>query len=189
MSRTKKYNKKSRTKKNNKKSRNFRKKRISGGTDVNFLRKLRDRSKTGKTRTVRDYAPQREIKRITNPNGHSRFNRSGRNYYVAEQVDTPTWKENGYITDNKYGPSEEGLYAGPSIKYGTMSAVPHGKDGTILYTTGDVYTGNFVKGKREGTGKLTIKEGPTYEGEWKDDKFVEFTDWKNANKNNSKTVL
>jgi hypothetical protein len=208
MSRTKKYNKKSRTKKNNKKSRTFRKKRLSGGVDVSFLKKLRDSSKTGKTRTIRDSTPDRERKRTINPNGFSRFNRFGRRLVtqndndmperiiitppktIREKPKTPTWEDNGFITDNKFGPSEEGLYAGPSIKYGTMGpAIPHGKDGTILYPSGHVYTGDFVKGQREGTGKLTIKEGPTYEGEWKDDKFVEFTDWKNANKNNSKTVL
>jgi len=181
MSKTKKYNKKSGTKKNNKKSRTFRKKTLSGGQD-NFVKKLRERTRT---RTNRYSTPEgRIIKRTINPNGPIRFNRSGRSYVA------PTWEENGYITDNNFGPSQEGLYAGPSIKYGTMgAAIPHGKDGKILYTTGDVYTGDFVKGKREGTGKLTIKEGPTYEGDWKDDKFVEFTDWKNANKNNSKTVL
>ena len=69
------------------------------------------------------------------------------------------------------------------------TSIPHEKDGKILSTNGDVYTGDFVKGKSEGTGKLIIKEGPASEGEWKDDKFVAFTDWKNANKNKSNSVL
>ena len=176
MSRTKKYNKKSRTKKNNKKYRNFRKKTLSGGmdcnyNDCNYVKKLRE-----KTRINRDSAPGRpRINRTINPNGPS-------SYYVAQQVEPPppNWKDNGYITDNKYESNKKGLYAGPSIKYGTMgTAIPHGKDGKFLYKNGDVYTGDFFKGKREGTGKLTLKEGPTYEGDWKDDKFVPFTDWKN----------
>lgn len=182
------------TKKRCKNCRTFRKRKAHGGQSKGFVKTLR-----GKTRRVP--TPERQIRRTINPNGVNRFNRSGRIYAVdnsrvaterhvvvtppkstREKPKTPTWEDNGFITDNAFGPSKEGLYAGPSIKYGSQLAVPHGKDGTILYPTGHTYTGDFVKGKREGTGKLTILKGPTYEGDWKDDKFTQFIEWKNQNK-------
>jgi len=145
--------------------------------DCNYVKKLRE-----KTRINRDSIPGIPKKKSspTKSRINQTINSNGLSNYVAQQAEPPpTWKESGYITDN-YGPSKKGLYTGPSIKYGTIGEkIPHGKDGTILYKNGDVYTGDFNKGKREGTGKLTIKEGPTYEGDWKADKFVEFTDWKN----------
>lgn len=176
MSKTKKYGKKTKT---------FRKRKIRrGGT---FVAKLR-----GKTRRVPTPERERPIRRTVNPNDSNRFSR---NYVepferttvitpprtTREKPSTPTWQDNGFMTDNRYGPSKEGLYAGPSIKYGSRSAVPHGKEGTILYPTGDTYTGDFMKGKREGTGRLTIKGGPSYEGDWKDDKFSDFVEWKKSN--------
>jgi hypothetical protein len=67
--------------------------------------------------------------------------------------------------------------------------VPHGKDGTIVYSTGHVYKGDFNNGMREGLGTLKIKEGkmtgPSYTGEWKEDKFVPFMEWKKQNKKQS----
>jgi hypothetical protein len=116
---------------------------------------------------------------IRNPNGTSRFNRSGRTYVEAPKViQTDPDK---FMVDSKFGPSNESLYVGPSIREGD-NKIPHGKDGTIVYSTGHVYKGDFKQGKREGYGTLTIKEGkikgPTYEGEWKDDKFVPFVDYK-----------
>lgn len=161
------------SKKRSKKSNTFRKRKLRrGGQSTGLVAKLR-----GKTRRVPTPERERPIRRTVNPNGSNRFNRSGRSYVPLEN---PTWQDNGLITDNAYGPSKEGLYAGPSIKYGSRQAIPHGKEGTILYTTGDIYTGDFVKGKREGTGKLTIKGGPTYEGDWKDDKFSDFVEWKKS---------
>ena len=63
---------------------------------------------------------------------------------------------------------------------------PQGKEVTIVYPSGHIYTGDFNKGKREGTGALTIKDGPIYEGEWKEDKFVPFIKWKKDNKKDNK---
>uniref|UniRef100_A0A6C0E129 Uncharacterized protein n=1 Tax=viral metagenome TaxID=1070528 RepID=A0A6C0E129_9ZZZZ len=176
----------SNTKKRSKQSKTFRKRKLRrGGT---FVAKLR-----GKTRRAPTPERERLIRQTVNPNG-SRFSRSGRTYVESfertnvitpprptrEKPSTPTWQDNGLMTDNAYGPSKQGLYAGPSIKYGSRPAIPHGKDGVIVYPTGDTYTGDFVKGKRQGTGRLTIKEGPTYEGDWKDDKFSEFVEWKKS---------
>lgn len=180
-----------RTKKRNRKLKTAKRRRRVGGTDTGFVGKLRKK-------TRRNPSPQSERRRIINPNkrdsnGRDRFSsRYGRNYYltqasVAEEVPSvatpPTWQDNGLITDNEFGPSKEGLYAGPSIKYGTSPAIPHGKDGMVLYPTGHAYTGDFVKGLREGMGKLKIQHGPTYEGEWKNDKFTKFTEWKESKKN------
>ena len=40
---------------------------------------------------------------------------------------------------------------------------PHGQ-GTMKYTNGDVYTGNFTHGIPEGQGKMTYADGNVYEG-------------------------
>jgi hypothetical protein len=185
------------TKKHNKKSRTFRKRRHYGGTETGFVKTLR-----GKTRRISSETERKKEERmkIRNPNGKNRFNRSGRTY-VAQALpeirivvtppkstrknlkSPPTWQDNGLIVDNTFGPSKEGFYAGPSsIKYGMEKAVPHGKNATVLYPTGHIYRGEFNRGVREGTGALTIKDGnitgPTYEGEWKDDKFVPFLEYK-----------
>jgi hypothetical protein len=174
------------TKKRNQKSKTSKKRRRVGGTDTGFVGKLRQ-----KTRRIHRNKPESERRQIINPN---RRNRSDRYASFLPQVVTPpkatretikspTWQDSGFITDNEFGPSKEGFYAGPSIKYGTISAIPHGKDGTILYPTGHVYTGDFVKGLREGMGKLQIQHGPIYEGEWKNDKFTKFIEWKENKKN------
>jgi len=198
------YKTKNRTKKRSKicktcrKRSALRRRKSVGGTETGFVKGLR-----GKTKTMRRINPmsEREKRRTVNPNGINRFNRSGRTYAVdsltflpkdgiistpprvtRENLKSPTIEVSELMTDNQYGPSKQGLYAGPSIKYGSQPAIPHGKEGTIMYPTGDVYVGDFVKGRREGTGKLIIKQGPTYEGEWKDDKFSEFVEWKAQNK-------
>ena len=45
--------------------------------------------------------------------------------------------------------------------------MPHGQ---VKETTegGDSYEGEFVQGKRQGTGKLTLSSGRIYEGQFKD---------------------
>jgi len=189
---------KAKTRKHYKKRKTFRKRRQSGGVETGFVNKLRKQTRKVTTNSSRDRPKRQPI----NPNGVSRFNRSGRDYYVAQstgdsatrfptipstnatrkQEAKPEWKDSGLMTLNDYGPGKQSMYLGPSTQYGTESAIPHGKDGTVIYATGDVYSGDFVKGKREGTGALHVKEGPKYEGEWRDDKFVEFTDWKSTEK-------
>lgn len=51
---------------------------------------------------------------------------------------------------------------------------PHGV-GTYVWHTGETYTGEWVKGLRDGKGVLTIKlqgRDSTVSGRWKDDKFI-----------------
>jgi hypothetical protein len=93
----------------------------------------------------------------------------------------PKFRDNGFMVDNKFGPNEEGFYSGPSVIRGNTK-LPHGKDGVILYSSGHIYQGDFNKGKREGTGRFIVNDGPKYEGEWKDDKFVPFIEYKSQNK-------
>ena len=170
------------SRKNYKKHRTQRKRKLRRG--AGFTENLR-----GKTRKVN----ANEQRRITiNPNGRNRFNRSGRSYVISNQPieRANEWKESKVLVTN-YGPSQSAFYSGPGMQndylYHTQKTqpIPHGKDGTLVYSTGHVYKGDFNKGKREGFGTLTIKEGktkgPTYEGEWKDDKFVPFIEWKKEN--------
>jgi len=185
------------TKKNNKKPKTFKKRKINGGVSKGFVNNLRQKTR----RMPRN---ERDPRTTTDSTGRNRFNRN-RRYYVSditsslhertlsspptisrEKVQSPVWQDNGIITDNQFGPSKEGFYAGPSIKYGSRDPIPHGKEGTILYPSGHIYTGDFVRGLREGQGKLKIKEGPTYEGVWKNDKFTDFTEWKEENKKKNK---
>jgi hypothetical protein len=174
----------SKTKKRNKKIRTFKKRRHFGGHPGDgFVKNLR-------SKTRRNPSPQRERRQIINPNGRSTFNRFGRSYVVSTQPPEikNEWKEHKYAVSNKYGPNESSFYAGPALEnsylYETQGTqpIPHGKDGTVVYSTGHVYKGDFNQGKREGYGTLQVKEGkingPTYEGEWKDDKFVPFLDYK-----------
>lgn len=53
--------------------------------------------------------------------------------------------------------------------------------GTMHYTNGDIYVGNFDDCRRSGNGKMTYANGIVYEGEWKDHKqhgkgLVTYTD-------------
>ena len=41
------------------------------------------------------------------------------------------------------------------------------------YANGDVYTGVFVMGKRQGQGTMVYASGETREGTWKDGQLVE----------------
>ena len=177
------------TKKNYKKRRTIRKRKSVGG--AGFTEGLR-----GKTRTMRNRTPER--KRTIIPN---RFNRTNINYVPVQTnqdlrfiatppkltrgekmfESPPKFRDNGYMVDTQFGPNKSAFYAGPSIIRGEKG-IPHGKEGTVVYSTGHVYKGDFNKGKREGTGTFTVKEGPTYEGEWKDDKFVPFIEYKSQNK-------
>mmetsp|Transcript_13200 Transcript_13200/g.24229 ORF Transcript_13200/g.24229 Transcript_13200/m.24229 type:complete len:127 (-) Transcript_13200:22-402(-) len=58
-------------------------------------------------------------------------------------------------------------YSGP-----VENVLPHGKKGVIKYENGDVYTGSFIQGLREGYGKCVYINGDCFEGEWKDDDIV-----------------
>jgi|TARA_B110001450_G_C17630999_1_gene485190 hypothetical protein len=44
--------------------------------------------------------------------------------------------------------------------------------GTITYSNGDVYIGEWMKDKRNGAGILTKADGTKQEGEWKEDQLV-----------------
>jgi len=180
------------TKKNYKKRRTIKRRKPIGGSRVDELRT--------KTRTMRNRTPER--RRTINPNDRNRFNRSNRTYVPAEtnqdlrfiatppklttrdiHQSPPKFRDNGYMVDTQFGPNESDFYSGPSIIRGEKG-IPHGKDGMIAYSTGHIYEGDFNKGKREGTGTLRMEKGPgpSYTGEWKDDKFVPFTEWKSQNK-------
>lgn len=181
MPRTKKHYKKRRTIK--------RRKYVRGSGHPEELR--------NKTRTMRNTSPER--KRTINPNERNTFNRSNRTYAPSERNEDlrfiatppkstrnvpkspPKFRDNGFIVDNKFGPNEQGFYSGPSVIRGEKG-IPHGKDGVILYSSGHSYVGDFNKGKREGTGRFIVNDGIKYEGEWKNDKFVPFTEWKSQNK-------
>lgn len=183
------------TKKNYKKRRTIRKKKSIRGGSPTFTEGLR-----GKTRTMRNATPER--KRTITPNRRNSFNRSNRTYVQAEtnqdlrfiatppkqitrdlklSESPPKFRDNGFMVDNKFGPNEQGYYLGPSVIRGEKG-IPHGKEGLIKYSSGHLYVGDFNKGKREGTGTFIVKDGPTYEGEWKEDKFVPFIEYKSQNK-------
>jgi len=169
------------TKKNYKKRRTIRTRKSLRG--AGFTESLRVKTRR---------APrEKEIKRTINLNS---FNRLSRNYFPSiedskfiatapkQTIDSPSkFKDNGYMVDNTYGPNKSAFYSGPSVISGEKG-IPHGKEGIVVYPTGHIYKGDFNKGKREGTGTFTVKDGPTYEGEWNDDKFVPFTEWKSQNK-------
>jgi hypothetical protein len=41
--------------------------------------------------------------------------------------------------------------------------------GVYKFANGDMYTGNFTNGKKNGVGKYNYANGDIYEGEWKND--------------------
>ncbi|MBF21427.1 MAG: 2-isopropylmalate synthase, partial [Marinovum sp.] len=45
-------------------------------------------------------------------------------------------------------------------------------NGVATYANGDVYEGNFVKGKRQGEGTITFATGQEQTGEWKNGALV-----------------
>ena len=53
--------------------------------------------------------------------------------------------------------------------------------GVWKYANGDVYEGCFKNEKKEGVGKMTDKDGYTYEGKWDNDKFTGWRKWKYDN--------
>ena len=161
----------SKTKRIYKKRKTQRKRKLRrGGTFADTLR--------AKTRRERDKSPRRRGIRIINPNDRNRarlgFDKSGRIFTMSsQQITNPPvdeWKEERFVVDNKYGPSESAFYAGPALENKYLSQtqgikpIPHGKEGTLAYTTGHVYKGDFNQGKREGFGKYVWSCGQTYIG-------------------------
>ena len=47
-----------------------------------------------------------------------------------------------------------------------VEGCPHGK-GVLVYSIGDIYTGEFKLGKIEGWGKVELHNGDVYDGQWK----------------------
>lgn len=46
-------------------------------------------------------------------------------------------------------------------------------EGKLVLSSGDIYIGHFIKGKRHGKGKLIFKaNGDVYEGDWSLDKMT-----------------
>ncbi len=91
-------------------------------------------------------------------------------------------EEHNFIVNDKYGPANNIFYAGPVYTKTPEKKIPHGLNGTIVYGTNDVYKGSFHMGKRHGYGCLKIKNGPEYKGQWENDKFLPFIEWKNKSK-------
>jgi len=141
------------TKKNYKKRRTIRKRKSVRG--AGFAEELRTRTRT---RRLPPQERQREKRRSITPNKRNIFPASIRNY----------------------------LDPAPASEINPLSqqdvSVPNGKNITIVYPTGHIYKGDFNEGKKEGTGTFTVKDGPSYTGEWKEDKFVPFTEWKKSHK-------
>ena len=46
----------------------------------------------------------------------------------------------------------------------------HGK-GTLVYQGNEKYEGDWVFGKREGTGRFTYADGAVFDGQWQDDRI------------------
>jgi hypothetical protein len=196
------------TKRHNKKRKTIRRCKSRGGGFTDELRNTTSKTRRSTpekeiTRTINPDDKNRfnRLGRTINPDDKNRFNRLGRSYNTTTQQERqnivtpprntyennkspPKFRDNnGPFFDTKFGPSQSSFYSGPSGKYTNGTPIPHGKNGLIIYSTGHTYTGDFNKGKREGTGSLTINDknitGPIYKGEWKNDKFVPFSDWKN----------
>ena len=49
--------------------------------------------------------------------------------------------------------------------------LPHGYKCFMKWTTGDIYTGDFWNGMRDGRGEMTFSDGTEYDGTWKCDRM------------------
>jgi hypothetical protein len=65
------------------------------------------------------------------------------------------------------GMSESGLNF-DSLNHNPVNSIGACGKGTVEYDNGDIYTGEFVDGRRNGHGTLKYSNGDIYEGEWKD---------------------
>ncbi|MEO0922346.1 MAG: 2-isopropylmalate synthase, partial [Pseudomonadota bacterium] len=54
--------------------------------------------------------------------------------------------------------------------------------GTATYTNGDIYEGNFLKGKRQGKGTMRYASGEEASGRWEDGALAEQTSSDDATK-------
>ncbi|XP_075264037.1 uncharacterized protein LOC142355905 isoform X2 [Convolutriloba macropyga] len=87
---------------------------------------------------------------------------------VVEYKDGSTYE--GQFENNRregYGvlTSEKGTYEGQF-----HNNLCHG-DGLYRYRNGDIFTGYWVQGKKQGHGKVEFNNGATYEGQWRADKY------------------
>jgi len=55
-----------------------------------------------------------------------------------------------------------------NVYHSVVTPQPHGF-GTMKYTNGDVYVGNFLHGKRQGKGACVFANGDKWEGDWSND--------------------
>ncbi|CAL6088243.1 Conserved_hypothetical protein [Hexamita inflata] len=53
----------------------------------------------------------------------------------------------------------------------TVNSIKKMEFGTVNYANGDVYSGNWANGMRNGTGKQIFSNGDEYEGEWMNDQY------------------
>ena len=63
-------------------------------------------------------------------------------------------------------------YGAPVVYTGQVCArtgKPHGKGRMTWTKTGDIYVGNFVKGARDGNGRMMYRNGDTFQGTYRDD--------------------
>lgn len=66
------------------------------------------------------------------------------------------------------GMTESGLNIDSLINHNPSKSYGACGKGTVEYDNGDVYTGQFMDGRRNGHGILKYSNGDIYEGEWKD---------------------
>lgn len=99
--------------------------------------------------------------------GQSAINKLG-NY----SIEGSTLVLNGSSTNNQFSSSTTSTSTKDSIIYdingNTIPSNFTGK-GKKVYSNGDVYEGEYVKGKRQGHGVYTFTDGESYEGDWYDD--------------------
>ena len=70
-----------------------------------------------------------------------------------------------------------------SIKFGLLEGY-----GEYTCSTGDVYKGHFVGGKKHGAGKMFYRDGGTFEGVWfNDTRKVRLAGWRVRSKRRNST--
>lgn len=87
---------------------------------------------------------------------------------------TQSKKYTGYWKNglrNGQGTGEYGKYHSKfsGCKYEGLWENNFWKKGTLTWSTGDAYTGDFANEKRNGKGEMRYADGNVYNGEWKDD--------------------
>jgi len=111
-----------------------------------------------------------------------KYHGTGTYTYSNGKVITGSWHENEIIDDKSSATNSSSMQSQSNTPGVTTTKLKdcnrvycHNCSGNLVYTSGNVYTGQFINGRPNGNGKLTQTDGTVIQGVWRNNKLVKRT--------------